>query len=535
MPPSIAFKEINAEELTTLIHRVEYAINNDLSLGVEDMKLLLMAITTLCNIKEQLEEKDTTLYKLRKLLGMVQQSEKRKLPNKGSDANDREKIDTRSKKNKAKLQKAKKAPVAVTYHALEAYCSGMACPDCQRGKLYKHEPGRLLRVTGHAPYSAIQHITERLRCNACQEVKTAILPAEVLSDGEIGQQYGYSARAMMVIHKFYSGIPYYHQGNLADIFGYAISASTIFDQCEAVADAVIAIVYELKRQAANAPRFLLDDTHNRILHQQPEYREKRHGKGLQLRTGIYSSGIIALTEDEHEIVLFETSLGHAGEFLDSLLKQRIAGLPIPQTMSDALNNNKPTVIEAKRALCNAHCRRQFVEIKEKAPEKVEWLLDTYGIIWEIDREVKEKRLNHAERLAYHKEHSLPAMEKLRDWALEQQQSDRFEEHSGMGKAVRYLLNHYRGLSLFCAEEGALIDNNRMEETLKIIIRGRKTSHFFSTKTGADIGNVLTSLLATAYRAEINIFEYLLALQKNKASVKANPAAWVPWAYQEQLL
>ncbi|GAG93664.1 unnamed protein product, partial [marine sediment metagenome] len=46
----------------------------------------------------------------------------------------------------------------------------------------------------------------------------------------------------------------------------------------------------------------------------------------------------------------------------------------------------------------------------------------------------------------------------------------------MGKAIGYLLRHYDRLTLFCREVGALIDNNRMEETLKLIIRNRKTSH-----------------------------------------------------------
>jgi hypothetical protein len=48
---------------------------------------------------------------------------------------------------------------------------------------------------------ATQHITEQLRCNACQELRTASLPEEVLADGHANQQYGYSARSLMAIHK----------------------------------------------------------------------------------------------------------------------------------------------------------------------------------------------------------------------------------------------------------------------------------------------------------------------------------------------
>ena len=528
MLESMSVEEISHEQLIGLIQRIEHAIEHDLSLSVEDMKLLLMAITTLCTLQQKLENNDVTLHKLRKLLGMVQQSEQRR--NKEGPPK------PRGNKNSSKQKSKKKKPrhVPVVYHKLETFQSGMACPDCHCGRLYKYEPGKLLRVTGHAPFEATQHITEQLRCNACQELQTAPLPAEVLADGEANQQYAYSARALMVIHKFYSGIPYHHQGNLADTFGHAVSASTIFDQCEQVANVVMPLFHELKRQAACGDGFLLDDTHNRILEQQPEYREKRNGKGTQLRTGVYSSGLIALTAQGHEIVLFETSLGHAGELLDDVLKHRPANLLPPLTMSDALSSNNPTVRKVESALCNAHCRRQFVDIEKLRPEESAWVLETYSIIWKTEQVVKEKNLDPKQRLAYHQEHSLPAMESLQQWALEKEKSPDFEEHSAMGKAIRYLLRHYDRLKLFCVKEGALIDNNRMEETLKIIIRGRKTSHFYRTKTGADIANVLLSIVATAYRAQVNLFDYLIVLQRYRDLVRKDPATWLPWCYQKSL-
>ena len=71
----------------------------------------------------------------------------------------------------------------------------------------------------------------------------------------------------------------------------------------------------------------------------------------------------------------------------------------------------------------------------------------------------------------------------------------------------------------------------MEEKIKIIIRGRKTSNFYKTA----VANVLISLIATAYGGEVSIFDYLQALQKNQEAVKKNPAAqWMPWNYTQAL-
>jgi hypothetical protein len=55
--------ELSAKELAALIERVEYAIEHDLALSVEDMKLLLCAITTLCTLQQKIEQDDVTLHK----------------------------------------------------------------------------------------------------------------------------------------------------------------------------------------------------------------------------------------------------------------------------------------------------------------------------------------------------------------------------------------------------------------------------------------------------------------------------------------
>lgn len=527
--------EIDRHDLASLMTRVETAIEHDLALSIDDMKLLLSAITTLCSLQAKMEQDDVTLHKLRKLLGMIKQSEKRRPTDTDtSKESQRRKQNKPTNQKKTDRRKKQSAPPKVVHHKLSNHHKGDSCPACQRGKLYKFDPATLLRVTGHARYEATRHVVEQMRCNACQEVYKAPLPEAVLEDGNVDQKYGYSARSLMVIDKCYSGLPYYHQGNLAGIFGCAISASTIFDQCEQVANAVMPVFYELQRQAAQANSFLLDDTRHRILTQQPELRDKPNGKGQQLRTGVYTSGLIACCDDGHDIILFETSLGHAGEHLDSLLSKRDSSLPPPLTMSDALSSNTVTKTATKPCYCNAHSRRQFYDLEKLYPKDIGWLLDQYGLIWEHEALIQEKNLDHEKRLAYHKKHSLPVMKRIQDWVLQKQASEAFEEHSALGKAILYFLKHYEKLIMFCIEPGALIDNNRMEEKLKIPIRGRKTAHFYKTPTGADVANVLISLIATADQAQENIFDYLQVLQKNQSYIKLNPADWLPWRYREKL-
>lgn len=64
--------------------------------------------------------------------------------------------------------------------------------------------------------------------------------------------------------------------------------------------------------------------------------------------------------------------------------------------------------------------------------------------------------------------------------------------------------------------------------LKIVVRDRKNTMFHKNQTDATIGDVVTSLIATASEASINVFEYFLLLQQQKEAVKADPVRYLPW-------
>jgi hypothetical protein len=86
---------------------------------------------------------------------------------------------------------------------LESLKPGGPCPEegCE-GRLYRQEPGVLVRVKGQAPLLAILWALEKLRCNLCGKIFTAKAPEEV---GE--EKYDESARAMIALLKYGSGLP----------------------------------------------------------------------------------------------------------------------------------------------------------------------------------------------------------------------------------------------------------------------------------------------------------------------------------------
>lgn len=529
-----AFEELSEAELDGLIERVEHAIQSDLSVSTHDLHLLLKALMMLVQLQNELIQRKTTVHKLRKLAGIVQSSEKLRAVT-GVSATPKNQDNT--KPGTEKKRKERVAPVIhrVETQPLEDLAKGDTCPECERGKLYKYDPAVVLRISGQTPLTSTQYILERLRCNACGAYFTAALPETVLRDGEAQQKYGYSARAIMAIHKHFAGLPFYRQQTLQQMFGVPVSASTLFDQNECLANDLQPVFNALKQQSADALHYHLDDTSHRILNQSHTQKPDRKTGELKKRTGIYASGVIATLADDHRIILFQTNIGHAGEWLDDILTPRHPDSPAPILMSDALSRNQPTQLKPEQyhlTLCNSHARREFVDLYPQFPDKIPWVLEQYSLIWQHDEHCKAHHYSPPARLAYHRQHSLPVMETLKSWGEEQLASGEVEANSGLGGAIKYFLRHYTGLTGFCRIEGAQLDNNLMEATLKLVIRGRKNALFYKTLAGAAIADVILSVIATCYQADVNPFDYLVELQRHANAVKANPLQWLPWNYHQ---
>jgi transposase len=520
---SQSFTDISAEQLDALMERVAQAKAHQLTLSPEDCDLLLSALVTLAGMQEKLSDSDITIGKLRKLVGMVQSSETL------TSAVTRKPART-GKQNKRKKPTVTPVRPDIQHHKLQQLSKGDICPECDTGKLYKTDPATFLRMTGQSPLKPTQHVMERLRCNTCGAYFTAEVSTDVTDDGECHQKYGYSARALMGISKYYAGSPLFRQGSMQDLLGVSVTASTVFDQIEYLCNALYPVFRYLKTLAADAHHYYLDDTTHRILDQKSIIKTGRDGKTRE-RTGVYASGIIATIMDDHHIVLFQTNIGHAGEFIDDILSHRAADLPSPILMSDALPCNQPSKATVHTSLCNSHARRQFYDVHSHFPDEVEWVIEEYGKIWQHDTTATEQVLSVQARCEYHQIHSLPVMKSIRQWGQTHLDNDTVEQNSGLGKAMTYLNKHFDGLTAFCRVPGAVLDNNKMENQLKLMIRDRKNAMFRKTQTGADIGDVVTSLIATCAEAGINVFDYFIHIQREHENVKSNPADYLPWDFK----
>ena len=402
--------------------------------------------------------------------------------------------------------------------------SGNRCPDCGRGNVYEQkEPKVLVRIVGQAPLAATVYELERLRCNACGQIFTAQEP-----EGVGAEKYDETAAAMIAQLKYGSGVPFHRLEQMEELLGIPLPAATQWEIVEEAAEVMKPARDELIRQAAQGEVLHNDDTSMRVLRLVREPSDDR--------TGVFTSNILAITAATQRIALYFTGRQHAGENMADVLKHRAKELPSPIQMCDALSRNTPRLsgVEILLANCMAHGRRQFVEIAPNFPAECRHVLESLGVVYYNDAMAREQSLSAEDRLHLHQQQSGPVMEQLHAWLESQFAEKKTEPNSGLGKAITYLLRHWKGLTAFLRHAGAPLDNNICEQALKRAVLHRKNALFYKTLNGAQVGDLFMTLIHTCQLCGANSFEYLTELQRHACELAARPAEWMPWNYRETL-
>ncbi len=407
----------------------------------------------------------------------------------------------------------------------DQYRTGDRCPECARGRLYPSRPLVRLRFDGQ-PLAKVTHFDlEQLRCGACGALFAAQLPPEAGS-----KTYAVSLKVNLAVAHYHMGLPFKRIESFQRLLGMPLPDATQWELVEQVADSGYPVYEQLKRLGAQQTLVYQDDTGARVMSMIKENRAEPPPE----RKGMYTTAL--QFEGEHAICLYLTGRRHAGENLDAILAHRDPDLPPIQWMSDGLAANTPTQ-HKDRALdisCLIHGRRQFVDIDDFFPNECTRVIDAIAAIYKHEAHCKEQQLTPEQRLAYHQAHSREVMDELKSWMGQQFEDKQVEPNSRLGGAFKYLLKRWDALTRFLHILGAPLDNNTAERALKIILRYRKNSLFYANEHGAYVGDVLTSLIETCRLAGVNPLNYLSALMENRSAVFADPGAWLPWNYRDNL-
>jgi len=524
-PPAQA---VSREEMAAILERTRAV------LSPEEHAKLTGAIDTLAQVTAQLQAKDASIERLRRMLfGASTETSRHVL---GEDTQVRRSSDPSNSTPKEKApghgRNAAAAytgarRVSVPHPSLQ---TAQSCPGCTSGKLYRQsEPSKLVRITGMAPLMATVYACERLRCNLCGEVYTAPAP-----EGVGDEKYDATATSMVALLKYGTGLPFHRIETLQAGMGIPLPAATQWDLVSAGSNNMTCAHEELINQAAQSRVVYNDDTTMKVLKLTKAQRATALADDVKgERTGIFTSGIVA-TDDGRQIALFFTGVRHAGENLNAVLTRRRADLPPPIQMADGLSRNVPSDFDTILGSCLAHARRKHAELAESFPEQVRFVLETLREVYITDARARREGLDPPQRLRLHQEDSKPRMDALEQWLQRQFNERIIEPNSSLGAAILYMQTRWTELTLFLRIPGAPLDSNIVERALKKAILHRKAAMFYKTLNGARVGDVFMSLIYTAELNDVPPFEYLVALLQHPGQVRANPSVWMPWNYQQTL-
>lgn len=510
------------------------------SLDPELKAFILQILNAFGTLLRIIDKKNTTMGKLRRFLFKKTESSKNILgaKDKSTDKDKKDPDDSTgttgggsSSSEKPNEKKGKgHGRNAHTDYAItkEINCShnnltnGEQCPHCKEGTIYKLEPSNFIQLMAQPMINATRYVIEKSRCNACLNIFEANLP-----EGVLPQKYDPSVGVHVAVLKA-SGMPHYRMESLLAAQGIPLSDSQMHELEKELAQGVEPIVKSLIKNSSESGLFHIDDTTARVqeLTLENQKQEKKD------RKGVFTS-VVNAAVDSHPTSLFFIGRDHAGEAMAEVLKNRIIPAPF-QVMADGSSKNPTDHEDAIDLNCNSHNRRNFADIQTAFPLATEFVVKAYKEIYKNESQCKEDNFSPSKRLEYHREHSLPIMAGMKK-ALELKLINKeTEPNSVLGEAIKYFLKRYEKLIGFCTHEGAPIDNNLCERTIKKFVLLRKNSLHYKTKNGAKVGEKLLTIIQTAIENKVNPFNYLITVMKNLKAVGENPDRWYPWNYHLNL-
>jgi transposase len=158
------------------------------------------------------------------------------------------------------------------------------------------------------------------------------------------------------------------------------------------------------------------------------------------------------------------------------------------------------------ALCHAHARRNFWDIKETNPV-AQTILDLWEDLFKLERLAR----TYDELKDVRDKQSKPIVNKMKAWLIEQLPESRAE--SKLRKAIQYCLNHWNELTKFLKDPVIPLTNNEAERTIRQAVMGRKNFYGSRSIDGADVAAVLYTIIESCKKVELDPRDYFLTTLK----------------------
>ncbi len=361
------------------------------------------------------------------------------------------------------------------------------CPACggemseMTGQVETSERITTVKLT----YQLEHHVRQKYRCGCNGAVVTAPAPPTLIPGGRYAPEFAVG----VAVAKYADHLPLERQVRMMAREGLVVDSQTLWDQVNALARHLEPTYEALGRRALESPVINVDETRWPMIGS----RKPAAGTVWGVRTPTVSLYRIlpGKSADEGRQVL----AGYRG----TAVVDGFAVYPV-------LARDGPGLTLAH---CWAHTKRKFDEIVEHWPVACAQIGALIGDLYAIERLVPGPfpgdAAAQALRQQLRQDRTRPVLDQIWQWATVQVGLPR----SDFGRAVRYMLERWDGLTRFVADPRIPLDNNAAERALRGPVVGRKNHYGSRSLRGTRVAAIFYTLCETARLVGVDPQAYLL--------------------------
>ncbi len=336
--------------------------------------------------------------------------------------------------------------------------------------------------------------------------------------------------AFIIIAKFADGLPLYRLEGILKRHGGGIGRSTMAGWIIRLSVQFQPVINLLHETQLSAFYLQCDETRLQVL-REPGMKPQGHKWMWLLRGG----------PPDKPVVLFRYDKSRNGEVAKSLLE----GFEGRYLQCDGYSAYPYAVRGTQVTLvgCFDHARRKFKEAEKALSDKAKKsgkvprcteALDMINALYRLERQMNEQKLSDEQRTAFRQCHAVPQLEALHEWL--QDNVSKVPRKSLTGKAIRYTLNQWSKLIVYCEHGQLNISNVLAENAIRPYVIGRKAFLFCNTPAGANACATFYTLVETAKANGMDPYRYVLHLCKHIATAQTveDIEALLPWNVKAQL-
>ena len=318
-------------------------------------------------------------------------------------------------------------------------------------------------------------------------IVTAICPVK-----PIAKSYASSSLlADLMVDKYVNHIPFYRQQKQFERLGMKMPESTIFGWFQQVSDLMMPLYLRLWELMKKSDYLQCDET------TLPIVRNDKHKtvKGYLWLVREPMSGRQYFYWDKGS---------RSGEVVLKLFNGYQGALQTDGYERYELLEGKKGVILLS---CWAHARRKFTESIKNDQARSEKALEQIQLLYEIECQIKDKKLSFEEAANYRKRLAYPIMVVFEKWLLAEH--PKVIKGSPIEKAILYTYKRFNRLSSYHLDGRYSIDNNGIENAVRPVAIGRKNYLFCQNDDSAESTAIIYSLMGCCKSAGVDFRNWMI--------------------------